>query len=59
MTDYDKLRAATRLLEELRAELAAKLATGKDEAVKGETGSSPSDLHSRVSKALKALSGQS
>ncbi|WP_168797692.1 hypothetical protein [Aliishimia ponticola] len=52
MTDYDKLCMAKRQLEDLRADLAGKIAT--DPAAE----STLIDLHARVSKALKALTAQ-
>ena len=52
MTDYEKLNQTRRDLEDIRAGLAARI---------GRAGDCKSDLlvlHERVSKAIKALSGQ-
>lgn len=52
MSDYDKLRAIVAQLEELRSDLATKIQSrGGDLRI-------VTDLHKRVSEALKALSGQ-
>ncbi len=52
MPEYEKLRAAIRSLETLRADLARQL-----EAHEGDQ-RTLTDLHQRVSKALTALSAQ-
>ncbi|MFW8635618.1 hypothetical protein [Cribrihabitans pelagius] len=52
MTDYEKLNRTRRDLEEIRAGLAARIGQARD--------SKPDllVLHERISKAIKALSGQ-
>lgn len=52
MPEYEKLRSSIQSLEALRADLARRL-----EAHEGDE-RTLSDLHQRVSKALKALSAQ-
>lgn len=52
MPEYNQLRAIERSLEELRASLGRKI-----EAQEGDV-RTLTDLHQRVAKALRALSGQ-
>ncbi|ASP22438.1 hypothetical protein ANTHELSMS3_03817 [Antarctobacter heliothermus] len=52
MPEYNQLRAIEKSLEELRNDLCLKIET-KDGDVRTLT-----DLHQRVAKALRALSGQ-
>ncbi len=53
MPEYDQLRAASKMLEDLRGELVRKI-----DANEGDQ-RTLSDLHQRVSAALRALSGLS